>query len=206
MEKCIFACLFAALAVQKAGSSAICPSKGDSERNRNAMAKELLSGSYARMVVWSDGELPILALVRAASAVTAVADVLLEVVQEQVSKGQSLGNRLCDVAVKELRAKIMTLRHAVEVGMERQVPVDVSAETREQNGFGNPMTRMSLFSEYADQELEHLTMQSAPLTRSRQGVLQVGAEGEGRSLGCGVVACRKNSYFRTAQGQAPWHE
>ena len=68
------------------------------------------------MVVRSDGELALLVHVKAARAMTMVSDVPLESVHEQVSKEQSLGNGLAEGAVKELKAKIGTLRSSTENG------------------------------------------------------------------------------------------
>ena len=73
------------------------------------------------MVVRSDGELALLAHVRAARAMTMVSDVPLESVHGQVSKEQSPGNGLAEGAVKELKAKIRTLRHSTEMGLGRQI-------------------------------------------------------------------------------------
>ena len=71
----------------------LCQAKGDNERNRAVLAKELQAGGYLRVVVRSDGEPALLAHVRAARAMTMVADVPLESVHEQVSKEQSPGSR-----------------------------------------------------------------------------------------------------------------
>ena len=79
-------------------------------------------GATPRVVVRSDGEPALLAHVRAAGATNMVADVPLESVHEQVSKEQSPGNGLAEGAVKELKAKIRTLRHSTEVGLGRQIP------------------------------------------------------------------------------------
>ena len=95
----------------------LCQAKEDNERNRAVLAKELLAGGYPRVVVRSDGEPALLAHVRAAHAMTMVSDVPLKSVHEQVSKEQSPGN-----AVKELKAKIRTLRHSTEMGLGRQIP------------------------------------------------------------------------------------
>ena len=51
-----------------------------------------------------------------------MSDVPLESVHEQVSKEQSPGNGLAEGAVKELKAKIRTLRHSTEMGLERRIP------------------------------------------------------------------------------------
>ena len=51
-----------------------------------------------------------------------VADVPLQSVHEQVRKEQSPGNGLAEGAVKELKAKIRTLRHSTEMGLGRQIP------------------------------------------------------------------------------------
>ena len=59
--------------------------KGDNERNRAVLAKELQAGGYTRVVVRSDGEPALLAHVRAARAMTMVSDVPLESVHEQVT-------------------------------------------------------------------------------------------------------------------------
>ena len=64
------------------------------------------------MVVRSDGELAFVAHVRTARAMTTVSDVPFESAHEQVSKEQSPGNGITEGAVKELKAKIRTLRHA----------------------------------------------------------------------------------------------
>ena len=74
------------------------------------------------MVVRSDGEPALLAHVRAARAMTMVSDVPLGSVHEQVSKEQSPGNGLAEGAVKELKAKIRTLRHSTEMGLGRRIP------------------------------------------------------------------------------------
>ena len=50
----------------------LCLAKGDNERNRAVWAKELQAGGYPRVVVRSDGELALLAHVRAARAMTMV--------------------------------------------------------------------------------------------------------------------------------------
>ena len=71
------------------------------------------------MVVRSDGEPALLAHMKAARAMTMVSDVPLESVHEQVSKEQGLGNGLAEGAVKELEAKIRTLRHSTEMGLGR---------------------------------------------------------------------------------------
>ena len=70
--------------------------KGDNEQNRAVMAKELQAGGYPRVVVRSDGEPALLALVKAARTMTMVSDVPLESVHEQVSKEQSPGNGLTE--------------------------------------------------------------------------------------------------------------
>ena len=64
----------------------LCQAKGDNERNRAVLAKELQAGGYPAL----------LAHVRAARAITMVADVPLESVHEQVSKEQSPGNGLAE--------------------------------------------------------------------------------------------------------------
>ena len=66
--------------------------------------------------------LALLAHVKAARAMTMVSDVPLESVHEQVSKEQSPGNGLAEGAVKELKAKIRTLRHSTEMGVGRRIP------------------------------------------------------------------------------------
>ena len=48
--------------------------KGNNERNRAMLAKELQAGGYTRVVVRSDGEPALLAHVRAARAMTMVSD------------------------------------------------------------------------------------------------------------------------------------
>ena len=53
---------------------------------------------------------------------TMVSDVPLESGHEQVSKEQSPGNGLAEGAVKELKAKIRTLRHSTEMGLGRRIP------------------------------------------------------------------------------------
>ena len=85
------------------------------------LAKELQAGGYPRVVVRSDGEPALLAHVRAARAMTMVADVPFESVHEQVSKEQSPGNGLAEGAVKELKAKIRTLRHSAEMSLGRRI-------------------------------------------------------------------------------------
>ena len=72
------------------------------------------------MVVRSDGEPALLAHVKAARAM--VSDVPLESVHEQVSKEQNPGNGLAEGAVKELKAKIRTLRHSTKMGLWRRIP------------------------------------------------------------------------------------
>ena len=66
------------------------------------------------MVVRSDGEPALLAHVRAARAI--------ESVHEQVSKEQSPGKLLAEGAVKEVKAKIRTLRHSKEMRLGRRIP------------------------------------------------------------------------------------
>ena len=97
----------------------LCQHKGDNDRNRQVLAKELGSGGYGRLVVRSDGEPAVIAHVRAARAVLAAQDVPVEVVHERVSKEQSPGNGLAEGAVKEVKAKVRTLRHAMEQGLQR---------------------------------------------------------------------------------------
>ena len=80
----------------------ICQTKGDSERNRAVLAKELKAGGYPGVVVRSDGELALLAHVKAARAMTMVSEIPLASVHEQLSKEQSPGNGLAEGAVKEL--------------------------------------------------------------------------------------------------------
>ena len=60
--------------------------------------------------------------VKAPRAMTMVSDVPLESVHEQVSKERSPGNGLAEGAVKELKAKIRTLRHSTEMGLGRRIP------------------------------------------------------------------------------------
>ena len=74
------------------------------------------------VVVRSDGEPASLAYVKAVRAMTMVSDVPLESVHEQVSKEQSPGNGLAEGAVKELKAKIRTLRQSIEMGLGRRIP------------------------------------------------------------------------------------
>ena len=50
----------------------LCQTKGDNERNRAVLAKELQAGGYHRVVVRCDGELALLAHVKAARAMTEV--------------------------------------------------------------------------------------------------------------------------------------
>ena len=99
----------------------LCQAKRDNERNRAVLARELQAGGYPRVVVRSDGEPALLAQVRAARATTMVADVPLQSAHEQVSKEQSPGNGLAERAVKELKAKIRTLRHSTDMGFGRQI-------------------------------------------------------------------------------------
>ena len=94
----------------------LCQAKGDNERNRAVLAKELHAVGYTRVVVHSDGELALLAHVRAARAMT------VESVHEQVSMGQSPGNGLAEGAVKEFKAKIRTLSHSAEIGLGSRIP------------------------------------------------------------------------------------
>ena len=60
----------------------LCQAKGDNERNRAVLAKELQAGGYPRVVVRSDCEPALLAHVKAARAMTMVSDVPLESVHE----------------------------------------------------------------------------------------------------------------------------
>ena len=71
--------------------------KGDSERNRNALAKEPSIPTH----------------IRAGCVVTSVPEVLLEVVQEQVSKGHSPRTGL---TAGPLEAKIRTVQLMAETG------------------------------------------------------------------------------------------
>ena len=93
-----------------------CQTEGDNERNRAVLAEELQAGGS------SPGSCALLAHVKAARAMTMVSDVPLESVHEQVSKEQSPGNGLAEGAVKELKAKIRTLRHSTELGLGRRIP------------------------------------------------------------------------------------
>ena len=99
----------------------LCQAKGDNERNRAVLAKELQAGGYPR-VVRSDGEPALLAHVREARAMTMVADVPIESVHEQVNKEQSPGNGFAEGAVKERKTKIRTLRNSTEMGFGRRIP------------------------------------------------------------------------------------
>ena len=69
----------------------LCQARGDNERNRAVLAKELQAGGYTRVVVRSVGEPALLA----ARAMTTVSDIPLESVHEQVSKEQSPGKWAC---------------------------------------------------------------------------------------------------------------
>ena len=102
--------------------SSLSGKRGHNERNRAVLAKELQAGGYPREVVRSDGEPALLAPVRAARAMTMVSDVPLESVHEQVNKEQSPGDGLAEGAVKELKAKIRTLRHSTEMDLGRRIP------------------------------------------------------------------------------------
>ena len=84
----------------------LCQHESDNERHRSVLAKELAAGEHARIIVRSDGEPAKLAC---ACAAAAVGDAPLEVVQEQVSRGQSSGDGLAEGDVKELKAKTRTL-------------------------------------------------------------------------------------------------
>ena len=100
----------------------LCQAKGDNERNRAVLAKELQAGGYTQVVVRGDGEPALLAHVKAAHAMTMVSDVPLESVHEQVSKEHSPGNGLAKGAVKELKAKIRTLGNSTEMGLGKRIP------------------------------------------------------------------------------------
>ena len=102
--------------------SQLCQAKGDNERNRAVLAKELQAGGYPRVVVRSDGEAALLAHVRAVRAMTMAVDVPLGSVHEQVSKEQSAGSGLAEGAVKELKAKMRTLTHNTEMTLETRIP------------------------------------------------------------------------------------
>ena len=84
----------------------MCEVKGNNERNRTVLAKELLLGGYPRVVVRSDGEPAMVAHVRGGIAVAQVSDLPLEAVVETTSKAQSAGNGLAEGAVKEVKAKV----------------------------------------------------------------------------------------------------
>ena len=75
------------------------------------------------MVVRSDGEPASLAQVKVSSCddhgVRRPAGISA---QSRVSKEQSPGNGLAEGALKELKAKIRTLRHSTEMGLRRQIP------------------------------------------------------------------------------------
>ena len=74
----------------------LCSAKGDTERNRQGLARELLAGGYPRIIVRSDGEHSIKAHIRAALNVCMAADRPLEAVTEVVAKGDSPGNGLAE--------------------------------------------------------------------------------------------------------------
>ena len=99
-----------------------CQAKGDNERNRAVLAKELQAGGSSRVVVRSDGEPALLAHVKAVRAMTMMSDVPRGSVHEQVSKEQSPGNGLAEGAVKELKAKIRESRHSTEMGLGMRIP------------------------------------------------------------------------------------
>ena len=105
----------------------LCKTKGDNERNRAVLAKELQAGGYSRVVVRSDSELALLAHVKAARAMTMVSDVPLESVHEQVSKEQSPRNGSADGAVKEqlggdvVRARLQDPQGVVRTAEQAQL-------------------------------------------------------------------------------------
>ena len=92
------------------GSSVIFAKQKDNERDR-AASWELSMGGRAQR--WRAG-------VRRARAITMVGDVPLESVHEQVSKGAETREWACG-EVKELKAKIRTLRHSTNVGFGRRI-------------------------------------------------------------------------------------
>ena len=100
----------------------LCEQKGNTERNRGVLAKELCLGGYPRIIVRSDGEAPMVAHVRAAVAVAQIGDIPVEALVETTSRGQSAANGLAEGAVKEVKAKVRTMRHFVEEGLRGSVP------------------------------------------------------------------------------------
>ena len=95
--------------------------KGSNERSVAALASELKAGGYRRSIVRSDGEPAIKSNIRDA-VLHAMTDSAQEFLTEVVSKGQSPGNGLAEGAIKEVKAKIRTLRQALEEGIGRVVP------------------------------------------------------------------------------------
>ena len=74
-------------------SSNVLQSKGNSERNISVLSQELMAGGYKRQLVKIGREADMVSQVRMAILLT-MADGPHELIQEQTSKGQSLGNGL----------------------------------------------------------------------------------------------------------------
>ena len=95
-------------------------SNGNNDRNIAVLSPELMAGGYKRHIVSSDEEAAVVGLVILAILAT-MADGPHELIQEQTSRGQSPGNGLAEGAVKEVKAKIQTLRYELEKGLRRTV-------------------------------------------------------------------------------------
>ena len=93
------------------------PVKGDSEDSASILAFELTAGGYPRQVVRSDGEPALVALAVAAMKIAKIRDGV-ELVREQTLKADSKGNGLAEGAVKEIKAKVRTLRFFVKKASE----------------------------------------------------------------------------------------
>ena len=103
-------------------NSHLLPAKGNTTWGREALAKELKDGGYRRQVIRSDGEPAILAHIQASVHLAMLQNEATELVREVSTKGDSAGNGLAEGAVKEVKGKIRTLRHAAEEALGRKIP------------------------------------------------------------------------------------
>ena len=78
-----------------------------------ALAKEMILAGHRRYIFMSDGEPAILDYKRAVARHVAEQSGV-EAVMENTSKGDSSGNGLAELAVKEVKAKTRTMAHAVQ--------------------------------------------------------------------------------------------
>ena len=97
--------------------------KGVTQYGREFLQKELKNIGMQKVIVRSDGEPAIVALKRAAGNAF-ILDTGRELLEEVVRRGESQGNGLAEGAVKEVKAKVRTIRFNFEESLGKPVPDD----------------------------------------------------------------------------------